>query len=95
MTEISIPLNTISKQANPAREGWDNNQSWWNFTAFLCLAGGISFGIIGLFLSGIGYYVGANGVDFKIGTTLVFSAFPLTILGAHALVKVSAETRKA
>ena len=88
MTEISIPLDTISKRANPAREGWDNNQSWWNFTAFLCLAGGISFGIIGLFLSGIGYFAGADGIDCKIGTTLVFSAFPLTILGAHCFNKI-------
>ena len=94
MTEISLPLGAISKQAKPAREDLDNNHSWWNFTAFLCLAGGISFGIIGLFLGGIGYFVGADGIDSKIGTILVFAAFPLMLFGAHALDKVSESAKE-
>lgn len=94
MRKVSLPLGAISNQAKHIDNALHKNQSWWNFTAFLCLAGGVSFGIIGLFLSGIGYFVGADGVDSNIGTILVFAAFPLMLFGASALDKVSENVKK-
>lgn len=94
MTEISLPLGAISNQAKSIDDVWQRNQTWWNLTAFLCLAGGSSFGIIGLVMSGIGYFVGADAVDSKIGTILVSLFFLMMMFGAHALDKVSADEKK-
>lgn len=95
VTEISLPLlGTISKTKKDVGKNQRKNQTWWNFIAFLCLAGGASFGVIGLFLSGIGYFSGADGVDSKIGTILACAAFPLMIFGAHALDKLEESEKK-
>ena len=94
MTELSIPLGAISNQAKCIDHDWHKNQTCWNFTAFLCPAGGVSFGIINLFLSVAGYFFGADRIDFKIGTILVSSSFPLMMFGAHALDIAAKNDRK-
>ena len=94
MTETSLSPGAISKQAKPIDQDWDGNQSWWSFTAYLCFAGCISFGVIGLFLSGINYFIAPGGFGSKIGMVLVFAAFPLMLFGSHALDKVAESEKK-
>lgn len=95
MTEMSLPLGTISQSEKHFENAWRRRKTWWNFTAFLFLAGGVLFGIIGLLMSGIGYLIGTDTVDSKIGTVLVALSFPLMMFGAHALDKAAEEGKRA
>lgn len=94
MTEISLPLGAASNRTKDTEENQPANEPWWNFTAYFCFAGCVSFGAIGLFLSGINYFIAPGGVGFKIGTILVFAALPLMLFGAHALDKVEENAKK-
>lgn len=94
MTEISMPLGAVADQTGKADKDSNGGQCRWNFTAFLCLAGGISFGAIGLFLNGIGYFSAAAAVEFNIGTTMVSWSIPLMLIGAHTHNRTSEETTK-
>ncbi len=94
MTEISLPLGANPQPAKSIAKNLDVNQSWWSFTAYLCFTGSISFGVIGLFLSGINYFIAPGGTGAKIGTILVFAAFPLMLFGSHALDKIAENDKK-
>lgn len=97
MTEITLPLNTTYKNRKSAAAGSGKTPTTWNFTALLGFTGGISFAIIGLFMNFVGYFFENGNVSSemsKIGTALICISFPLTLLGAHALDKISENKRK-
>lgn len=96
MTEITLPLKTINNRKSAAA-GSNKNPTMWNFTALLGFTGGVSFAVIGLFMNFVGYFFETGNVSSemnKIGTPLICIAFPLTLIGAHALDKISENKRK-
>ena len=93
MTEIPLTIEQISETSNRDGNERNENESGWKSVAFLCFAGSIIFGIVGLLISGIGYFA-ADRFDSNVGTILVFLAFPLMLFGAHALDKVSEAAKK-
>lgn len=92
MTESVVSRGIIS-EVKSVDQNRLKKMNWWGLTAFIGFAGGILSSVIGLLMSGIGHIAGANEIDSKIGTILVFLSFPLMMLGAHALDK-RAETRE-
>lgn len=93
MTDIPLTIERISETANLDGNEHYEKGSTWKSAAFLCFAGSIILGIVGLLISGIGYFA-ADRFDSNVGTVLVFLAFPLMLFGAHALDKVSEAAKK-
>lgn len=72
------------------------NQIWWNFTAFLGLASGVSFGVLGLFFTCVAYFSGDGNISeiYQIAATFVLMAFSLALSGAYALYKLEKSKRE-
>lgn len=87
MENKRVLLKTRAKNAN---------SRGWILILYFCGFGGLTLGLTGLFLSGLAFFrFAANTAQInRIGTWLMVAAFPVVILGAHAMDKI-AEIRNA
>ena len=79
MKVLLLAIPAMSEAEKKTGFKFVENQTWWSFTAFLGLTGGISFGILGLFLTCVAYFSGDGNVSeiYRIATTFVLMAFSL------------------
>lgn len=97
MTEITLSGETINKNKILPVAKLNKKPTPWNFTALLGFTGGVSFAVIGLFMNLVGYFFERENVSAemsKIGTALICIAFPLMLIGAAALDKISESKKK-
>ena len=88
MKKESSTFNEINIKNN-APVAIRKKQNIWIFTLLAAFTAGILLGLIGLGLSGLVYFERAENAKTtgEIGTVLIIAAFPLIMLGAHALDK--------
>lgn len=93
MKDIVLQKPLIVEQETQSAEKKALNR--WNYLLFVSIGGGILLGLSGLILGTISYlnvFKNAVRVNF-IGNLMIIALFPLLMLGAHALDKIS-EIRK-
>lgn len=63
----------------------------WTLALYFCVATGIISALTGLILGAVSYFGWFGNADSvnQIGNLLIIAAFPLLMLGAHALDKIS------
>ncbi|HMS38730.1 MAG TPA: hypothetical protein PKE69_00650 [Pyrinomonadaceae bacterium] len=90
MEEIVLQTHTIAKTETSANEIYQKRIRSWNFVLFAAMGGGIVSGLLGLVLGTISYifaFKNAKTINFT-GNFMLITAFPLMMLGAHALDKI-------
>ena len=93
MREITLPMSAIPKMRKVAiprtsrRINVGSSETFWNFLAVLGAGGGILFGLIGAFM--ICFASLFSSFEFgRLATAFIIIAFPLAVMGAHALDKL-------
>jgi hypothetical protein len=90
MKQIIAPATHIT---NNLSKNFSRNslRKRWILTLYFCSIGGIVTGLSGLYLSGLAFFEFGDAALHinKLGMWLIMSAFPLVMIGAHALDKIS------
>ena len=96
MKEVAVPVSAVFRNESFRAANARKSASRWNLVLFFSTAAGVLFGLIGLVMSGIAYFVlteNSKTVN-QAGTWLIVAAFPLMIFGAHALDKIKENEAK-
>ncbi|CAN5333657.1 hypothetical protein BH10ACI1_BH10ACI1_09990 [soil metagenome] len=90
MKEITLQTSSIIEVEKKECEINQKRLHRWNYALFVSMSVGIASGLTGLILGTISYLVtfrNAKAVNYT-GNLLLFTAFPLMFVGAHALDKI-------
>ena len=95
MKEISLHNSNLTKNEF-AKSKTDSHIKRWLLILYFSGFGGIFIALTGLFLSGLAYFrfIEKSLNIHKTGTLLIVLAFPLIMIGAHALDKIGEIKRK-
>lgn len=92
MKEIVLQTRTVIEETEKQVSEIDKKRlRRWTFTLYFSVIAGIIFAIAGLVLgafSYLGLFADAETVN-QFGNLIIIAAFPLMILGAHALDKIN------
>ena len=92
MKEVFLEKPTVSEKANTEiSETQQKSLSRWRATLFCSFIAGIVSAIAGLILGAVsytGFFRNARAAN-QTGNLMIIAAFPLMMLGAHALDKIN------
>lgn len=91
MKDIVLQTLPVMKKSSLEAEKRKKSLALWNFTLILSMSSGIFLSLAGLILGTISYlniFKNSVRVNF-IGNLMIIASFPLLMLGAHALDKIS------
>ncbi len=90
MEEIVLQTQHIVETKITENEILEKRLKRWNYVLFVAMSSGIISGLLGLVLGAISYifaFKNAKSINFA-GNFMLIAAFPLMMLGAHALDKI-------
>lgn len=96
MEEIILQTQQIGKSEITENEICEKKLKHWNYVLFAAMGSGIVSGLLGLVLGAISYifaFKNAKSINFA-GNFMLIIAFPLMMLGAHALDKIKEIEKK-
>lgn len=90
MKEILMPISVVYRKESSIRANARKSENCWTFVLLFGIFVGVAFDLLGLVMSGVAYFeVSESSKQInQIGTWLIAAAFPLVMLGAHALDKI-------
>ncbi|HEY8559097.1 MAG TPA: hypothetical protein VIL74_01745 [Pyrinomonadaceae bacterium] len=92
MKEIILESPTVLENAaKPVADTWKKQRQHWTLTLFVSVGAGVVCAVAGLILGAISYLGFGETADRLnlLGNLMIIAAFPLMMLGAHALDKIN------
>ena len=84
-------MKEITSLRNFTNKNEDKSRKRWVLALYFCSLGGFFTGVMGLLVSASAFFVRIENAETinRTGTWLMAAAFPLVIIGAHAMDKIA------
>lgn len=91
MKEIFLTIESFANKNSRTDSIKGETRKWWIRALYFCSVVGFFAGFLGLLMSAtafIGFVKNTDAIN-RIGTWMIVTAFPIIILGAHAMDKIA------